>query len=128
MGFGEKNLDVLQNIEFEIVSYYKMHTEITDYTVVRVLEKLIDFYVARKIGRSPKNFSLNEKEIELAERVTNISEWRIGAQPNQNMPEIVPIPLEELVECLKLILKSVEKSTKQNGRQGYLQFVSRFIP
>lgn len=128
VNFAEKNQDVLQNIEFEIVSYYRMNSEITDYTVMRPLEKLIDLYVAQKIGRSPKNFSLNEKELELAERVQIVCDWRLGTLTKQDMPEIEPISLDDMIACLKLIQKSLEKCTKQNGRQGYLQFISRFIP
>lgn len=40
---------------------------------------------------------------------------------------IEPIPLEEIIKCLKRIQTSVRRWNKQGGRQGYLNFVSEFI-
>jgi hypothetical protein len=40
---------------------------------------------------------------------------------------IPPIPVSELVDCLRQLRKSVERHTNAGGRQGYLTFVSQFV-
>jgi len=35
--------------------------------------------------------------------------------------------LDEIIQCLKRILKSVEKWNKHEGIQGYLRFVSQYV-
>ena len=61
MSFEEKNLDVLQNIEFAIQSVYKVQKNLIDYDVTFALESIIDFYSAENIGREPRDFNLSEK-------------------------------------------------------------------
>ena len=46
MAFEEQYLDVLQNIEFAIVSAYREHNDLRDREVMRALDALIDFYRA----------------------------------------------------------------------------------
>ena len=41
MGFEDKDLDVLQNIEFAIVSVYRERSGLSDYNVMRALDALI---------------------------------------------------------------------------------------
>ena len=62
MQFEEHYEDVLQNIEFSIVSVYRDHPQMVDHTAMRALEALIDHYVAQKIGRPPKRFALEALE------------------------------------------------------------------
>jgi len=41
--------------------------------------------------------------------------------------EIKPITVNELLDCLKRIKKSVQFWTKEGGRQGYLVYISNFM-
>jgi hypothetical protein len=41
--------------------------------------------------------------------------------------EIKPITVNELLDCLKRIKKSVQFWTKEGGRQGYLEYISNFM-
>jgi len=38
------------------------------------------------------------------------------------------VPLEKIVDCLRELAKSVARHTNQSGRQGYLNFIDRFLP
>ncbi len=62
--------------------------------------------------------------------VQAICEWRLGrASPldSTGLPESV-VPIAQLVECLRKIQKSVPFRSQRGGRQGYLNFVSPYLP
>ncbi len=50
-----------------------------------------------------------------------------GIDSRRHVPEL-GIPVSELVECLREIQKSVPRWSQQGGRQGYLDFVSQYLP
>lgn len=133
MRVEDKYTDVLQNIEFGIVMTYRDHPELSDYGVMRMLEALIDSYTAEKIGRSPRHFPLPDAERLLLENVQRMCEWRLGraslSDDASKDKEISPEPksVDEIVLCLKRILKSVNKWNKRGGRQGYLNFVIQYV-
>ncbi|GAB6272636.1 MAG: hypothetical protein STSR0003_24830 [Smithella sp.] len=127
MDLFEKYQDVLQNIEFAIVSIYRENLEMTDYAVMRSLEAIINHYSAEKTGKRPRNYSLDEIEKEIFRQVQSVCEWRLGRPSSFGMPGITPISLDEIIQCLKRILKSVEKWNKHEGIQGYLRFVSQYV-
>ncbi|MCC6134818.1 MAG: hypothetical protein LM550_16415 [Candidatus Contendobacter sp.] len=68
----------MQNIEFGIISVYREHPQMVDYTAMRALEALIDHYVAQKIGRAlqavcfrcsgNRNLRADEGKVRLAAR------------------------------------------------------------
>ncbi|MCG2791596.1 MAG: hypothetical protein L6305_07590 [Actinomycetia bacterium] len=129
----DKYTDVLQNIEFGIVMTYRNHPELSDYGVMRMLEAIIDSYTAEKIGRSPRHFLLSDVEHLLLENVRRMCEWRLGraslSDDASKDKEIAPEPksVDEIVLCLKRILKSVNRWNKRGGRQGYLNFVIQYV-
>ncbi|MDD5415322.1 MAG: hypothetical protein PHH96_10950 [Smithellaceae bacterium] len=127
MDLFEKYQDVLQDIEFAIVSIYRENLEMTDYAVMRSLEAIINHYSAEKTGKRPRNYSLDEIEKEIFRQVQSVCEWRLGRPSSFGMPGITPISLDEIIQCLKRILKSVEKWNKHEGIQGYLRFVSQYV-
>ena len=126
--------DVLQNIEFGIVITYRDYPEMPDYDVMRMLEALIDTYAAEKIGRLPRNFSLSDTEKVLMANVRRMCEWRMGrGKPGLDPAkekEIAPSEAktaDEIIICLKRILKSVKKWNESYGRQGYLNFIVQYV-
>jgi hypothetical protein len=131
MEFHEKYLDVLQNIEFGIVQIYREQSDLLDYDVMRALEALVDHYVAQKINRNPRHFSLSDRAVLVFDNVQNFCEWRLGRKSipmngeGSDNPE--PKSTDEIINCLKKILNSVKKWNKRGGRQGYLDFVSSFV-
>ena len=61
-------------------------------------------------------------------------EWRLGrGEPPVDEPSKVPSPgpkpitVDEIILCLKRILKSVKRWNKEGGTQGYLNFIVQYV-
>jgi hypothetical protein len=127
--FEEKYEDVLQNIEFSIVEVHRDHPQLLDYDVDAALEALISRYGAEARGCTPREHTLPGLRGEVYDAVLYICEWRIGrAAPADNpATEAEWKSAEEITACLRRIRNSVQRWTKERGRQGYLTFVARFV-
>jgi hypothetical protein len=128
--FEEQYLDVLQNIEFAIVSVYREKPDLLDYDVDKVLNLLWAEYRNEKQDKTTPAPYLGVNAQLVYARVKSMCEWRLGRQKmgkaKDGQPvamDIKPLTLEEIAACLKRIRKSVELWTKQGGRQGYLYFI-----
>jgi len=126
--FEDRYLDVLQNIEFAIVSVYNENPDLADANVDRALEGLIRQYNAEVNNRSRPKVTLAEADQPVFERVHEMCEWRLGRSegPHAEM-DLEPLSLEEVVACLKRIRLSVKRWTTQGGRQGYLRFINQYV-
>lgn len=129
--FENRYQDVLQNIEFAIVSVYREHAELADSNVDRSLEGLIRSYAAEATGKPTPTLKLNELDQLVFERTRQMCEWRLGrgeglaAEESMVRPE--PKTIDEIIACLKRIRKSVKFWTTKNGRQGYVNYANQFI-
>jgi hypothetical protein len=133
MAVEEGYLDVLQNIEFAIVSTYHDHPQMEDAHVIRALEAVIGSYRAEMAGRTPEEFSAAPVEAALYRAIRNMCEWRLGritgddAEAAELGPAPEPIKADEIVLCLKKILKSVNRWNKSGGQRGYLTFIVQYV-
>ena len=132
--FEEQYQDVLQNIEFAIVSAYRERPEeISDWSVESALDALTRAYGAEHTGRTLRPARLSEAEQLIYDRVRSMCEWRLGHQQLQAeegsaiLQEMEPKTLDEIVTCLKRVRTSVKRWHKSGGRRGYLDFVSQYI-
>jgi hypothetical protein len=127
--FEERYEDVLQNIEVSIVQVHRHHPELLDYDVDAALEALISRYGAEARGRTPREHVLLGLRGEVYNAVMYVCEWRIGRAVLHDEPamEVERKTAEELAACLKRVRNSVQRWTKERGRQGYLTFVARFV-
>ncbi len=128
----EELLDVMQNIEFAIVSVYGRDSDLLDSHVMRALDNVINIYRAESRGHTPKEHKLAGKEADVAGSVQVICEARIGRAEviNEKGKKIklgTNNTVDEILTCLRKIRKSVDKWNKRHGQQGYLEFVSQFI-
>jgi len=124
--FTQKYQDVLQNIEFTIVRYYRQNPELVDYNVDRVLENLMRLYTAETKGRIFKMPTFAALEQSLLDGLKDICDTRLGR--TGTLPQGVPLrTAEEIAACLKRIRRSIQLWTKEFGRRGYLDYVSQFI-
>ena len=73
MALEDTHLDVLQNIEFAIVSVYRKQRGLRDLDVMRALDALVDVYRAEARGYTPKDISLSEPEYTVFQCVKGIS-------------------------------------------------------
>jgi hypothetical protein len=132
-GFEEQYQDVLQNIEFAIVSVYRRQPTLVDFEVDSALEALARQYQAETQNRERSLPLFTPLTREVYDDVRAVCEWRLGrqdlsAQDGRTLgvgPE--PKTLDEIIACLKRIRLSVKRWTKQGGRQGYVQFIDQFI-
>jgi hypothetical protein len=127
--FEDRYLDVLENIEFAIVSTYHEHPELADSNVDRVLELLIRVYSAEASQRPVLHVRVAELDQGLLDRVRTMCEWRLGRGegPTTEAVPLEPKTTDEIIACLKRIRLSVKRWTKQGGRQGYLRFISEYV-
>jgi len=131
MRIEEERLDVMQNLEFAVAQCFRRHPEMTDYAVLRTYEALQQMYSAEVTDRPLKPVAAEGVEAELMRDVKQMCEWRLGrsalSPSHDEAPECEPLDVPTLTLCLKRLVKSVGKWTKQRGRQGYLNFMSQFI-
>ncbi len=125
-----KNLDVLQNLEFAVIQVWRKHRDISDHVAGRAYEAAFERYRAEARGHPPKPRTLTGLDREVFDAVVAVCEWRLGRQPPSGTTDesLPPLPVTELVDCLRELRKSVERHTKHGGRQGYLTYVESFLP
>ncbi len=134
----DKYLDVLQNIEFAIVTTYHENPGLTDYDADKALKKLILNYRSEGEGRGFTQSSPSGLSDIVFERVKTMCEWRLGRESafvgdsldeENRMVNFNPrsLNLDEVILCLKRISKSIEKWNKRGGRQGYLNFIEQYV-
>ena len=123
--FEQQYEDVLQNIEAPIVELYRAGPSLVDYEVDSGLGALIAHYTAELQGRPSPGAPSDANRRRVFEEVLEACEWRLGRGPDASAKLNTT---EEIVACLKRVRKSAQRWTKRGGRQGYLTFVSRFIP
>jgi hypothetical protein len=128
MSIVDKHPDVLQNIESAVVQVYHQHPELNNYAVMRAYEAAQAHYKAEAREHTPKPVNLTGADLLVFEAVQKMCEWRLGRVALAAEVSFVPIPLEDLLECLSRLRKSVDHWTKAGGRQVYLQFIEQFIP
>ncbi len=132
--FEKRYEDILQNLEAGIMQVYREHPELSNWEALNAIEALIRLYNAEIKEYEPQPPHLDPLSQEVFESVKMMSEWRLGrtsfkdldGQPIEQQPE--PITLEEMIDCLKRIRKSINFWTEKAGRKGYLRFVERFFP
>jgi hypothetical protein len=133
MKFEEEYEDVLQNIEFGIVSVYHQHSELVDWDVEEALSALIHYYTAEARDKPVELHALPGVQAEVVRAVKAACDWRLGREQlldEHDQPVELPVltTLDEIVACLKRIRKSVQFWSKSAGRQGYLGYIETFLP
>lgn len=128
--FGEKNLDVLQNIEFGIIEVYRADPSLLDIDAKDAIDALVRHYHAEEEQRTPPKVPLGDRAQRVFLSVQQMCEWRLGRAP-------VPVeaaevgsgmPVSDLVSALREIQKSIPRWSRQGGRRGYLEFVKQYLP
>src|SRR5437764_13972635 len=80
MALEDVHLDVLQNIEFAIVSVYRKQHALRDVAVMRALDALIDVYRGKAAGHTPKEVNLPEPENTVFQQAYAMWQLRLGRQ------------------------------------------------
>jgi hypothetical protein len=132
--FEDQYLDVLQNIEFAIIRVARQHPDMTDWQTLAAIEALVRVYRAEAAGQEPRPARLTPLGQEVFDAVHAICEWRLGRNDlldDEGNPvdlSVRHLEVDEIVACLQRIRRSIQRWTKQGGRQGYLTFIDQFLP
>lgn len=121
--------DVLHNLEFAIVTTYRAEPALLDLDAQDAVDALVQHYRAEQEGRRPPAIRLDIRAERVFHAVREMCEWRLGRKPLSGLDEIPgePIPVAELVECLRRIAKSIRFWSREGGRRGYLGYVSQYV-
>src|SRR5436853_529552 len=113
MALEDVHLDVLQNIEFAIVSVYRKQHALRDVEVMRALNALIDVYRAKARGHTPK-------EVRRTNMVT-LQLRQLHVPPGQRLliEDVTWADFEAIVEEL-----GEHRGTRVAYSQGVLEIVS----
>ena len=128
--FDDRNLDVLQNIEFGIIQVYRANPALLDIDAKDAVDALVRHYHAEEEQRTPPVMNLSERAQWVFSSVQRCCEWRLGRSPfpGETAGFEAGMPVAELVKCLRQIQKSIPRWSKQGGRKGYLDFVKEHLP
>ena len=125
----EEHIEILQNLEWSILTVSVAHPDLTDYQVDAALEALGRTY-ARE-GRGQPVLPKNELAKAVYEAVRQTSEWRLGREQvvdDSGQPMSVdPVSIEVILACLKRLRKSVNYWNKESGTRGYLDYIRQFL-
>ena len=129
MGWKDDYMDVLQNLEFAVVTVWRQHREMTDYAATRAYEAAFECYRAEARGQQPKSPTLAGLDAEAFKSLKAVCEFRLGRNADlvDGEEKISPVPVGKLVDCLRELKKSAARHTKSGGRQGYLTFVDQYV-
>lgn len=131
--FEDRYMDVLQNIESAIVYIYRQYPELSDRQVRDVVDFLLRSYEVEARGYALPTPKFSSPTKELYEDILSVCDWRLGKEAlrdeDDQPPELAMSPktIKEIIACLKRVRLSI-KTHKGEGRRGYLDFVSQFVP
>lgn len=131
--FIEEYSDVLQNIEFGLVGAYDRNPNLTDTGVIYAVETLIKVYTGELRGRevAPPQFKPEEREAyDAAKAMCDLRLGRTSMEDEKGRKIEAggePLTSEEIIACLKRIVKSINTWYKRGGRRGYYEYVRQFI-
>jgi hypothetical protein len=123
-------MDVLQNIEFSIVSFFHQNPELKDPDVIRSTEALISVYTREKKRLPVLPITLSEKNTALFDAMKAACERRLtreSVNPVTDPHNGDALPLRLMIICLERLLLSMNRWHKLNGMRGYLNYVDNFI-
>lgn len=125
----EEHSEILQNLEWSILTVSVAHPDLTDYQVDSALEALGRSY-ARE-GRGQPVLPKNELAKAVYDAVRQTCEWRLGRDQVVNddgQPmSVEPVSVEVILACLKRLRKSVTYWNKEGGTRGYLDYIRQFL-
>ena len=125
----DRHPDVLHNLEFAIVNLYRAEPALLDLDARDAVDALVRHYRAEQEGRQPPSNRLDDRAERVFQAVREICEWHLVRGRLSGLDEVpdAPIPLAELVECLRRVQKSIRFWTREAGRRGYLGYVSQYV-
>ncbi len=127
MNVLNQHLDILQNIEATAIAFCRENPVLKDAHILAVYEKLLSLFDRRKRKLPELPVALPPISMSLFLELKTVCETRIAGSPSE-MPGAVNVPPGVMVLCLKKLVDSVKRWTKEGGVKGYIQFVEKYLP
>jgi hypothetical protein len=131
--FIEEHLTELQNIESALVGVYNEHPNLSDTGAMYAVETLIKVYTGESRGREVALPQFKPEEQEAYNAVKAMCDFHLGRASTEDEEGkkveagVEPLTLEEIIACLKRILKSINTWYKRGGRRGYYEYVRQYV-
>ena len=131
MAYEERLLPLLQLIESGINVIYQASSEMHDFQALAAVEAAQDYFIAQQRHRQLRDFNLDELSKDVYVMITtSITEFlemaeKKKAKGDSDTPNY---SVNDFIDALKTIKASIGKWTKMKGRQGYLNFITEFLP
>lgn len=124
--------DVFRSLEAGIVGVFRADPELLDAHVDRALESLQRVYLAEIRGRAAPPLSLSPRAAPIYAAIRSLGDWWLGREVIVDAEGVAQAPSRQLdpatlVTCLKRLRQVAAQWTKQDGRQGYLTRLARFV-
>ena len=132
LSFEDEYYSVLFSIESAIVEVYKENPQLVDFNVDKALNGAVRTLNNQKRDRKPPTLKLKGDEQVMFDRFMSVADMYLGEgefETEDGEPlelELMVITIDEMVACFKRIQRSIKLMSDQ-GRQGYLEFVSQFF-
>ncbi|MGH7944960.1 MAG: hypothetical protein ACREH8_24085 [Opitutaceae bacterium] len=130
MSVPEEYEHVLRDLERSVIETWRKNPGMTDHVALRAYEAAYAHYRAEQRGHPAKPHGLTGIDGATFDALGAACERWLGrgAGSGGKASRIEPISAEEMVACLRRLIRSVKLHTERAGRQGYLNFVGPFLP
>jgi hypothetical protein len=132
--FEEQYNDPLRSMEIALVQTYRTAENMTDWETLNALNALIRQYTAVQRRRQPPHIPLSPLAQQSHDELKLVCDGWLGRAPVVDEAGQIAdlgdnaLSLQEVIDCLKRLRKSVEMWQKKGGRRGYFEFVNGFLP
>jgi len=112
-----------------MVTVWRTHPEMTDYTALRASEAAFQLYRAEVRGHAPKPCGLTGLDEATFQAVRAVCELLRGRGTGPlSFKAATPVSPGLPADCLREPVKSTERHTAVDGRQGHLTFIDAHLP
>jgi len=129
--FENEYIEELQNIERNILLMHRLHPELVDYHIDKVLRAVVRTIEAEQKGKPVPKLKLKGNENLLYEQLYGIYQLTTNQlaadSPMHELAVSQHRRPDEIVACFKRLQKSI-KTFSDLGRRGYLSIIEDFFP
>ena len=119
MEISEKFENELHEMELSIVEVYRDNSDLSDIQIERAVAAAIAKQNAILKGKEASVKTLSNVEFQVFENLQQVIQDLVEREAE--------FSIQDLLQCLKLIRKSVKRWNKKCGRQGYISFISQYV-
>lgn len=119
MRIEEKFENELKAIESSVVGVFRSEPSLLDSQVNRAISSMAIILKSKVNGKIVEKPRFDGLDLLVFDALDAAVKALLNTNPN--------LTDDDLLQCLKIVAKSISRWTKQLGRQGYLKFVSQYF-